>query len=131
MIYTRQVEHNQKTYTIRLLNVKANPDVKCEYIGRSSTSILHNKYSTKPSKFEVIRVTTTEDAVDLFRLDLYKRLDEKEIPLIKELVRLVTLLLVNGTVTLGCHCVPNLCHGYVVIDLLEELLKGVKRLDTN
>ncbi|AJK27118.1 hypothetical protein BJD49_gp015 [Acinetobacter phage vB_AbaM_phiAbaA1] len=91
------------------------------YIGRGSP--LGNPYSSKPSKYAVTYVDTSEEAVERFRSDLYgRRLSPEAYEAMGELI----LHSKNNPLDLLCYCHdPNKCHGSVIREFIQT--KGGKR----
>jgi Domain of unknown function (DUF4326) len=65
-----------------------------------------NKYSHRPSKYEVVYVATAEEAVACYKAELWERIKSGEL----SLERLATL----AGKTLGCWCFSSCCHGEVL-----------------
>ena len=82
------------------------------YVGRGSP--FGNPYSSKPSKLAVLRVASSAQAVDLYRLWLTTDLEIPGWPK-------PTMAMIKGLYnkTLGCWCDAAPCHGYVLVELAE------------
>lgn len=82
------------------------------YVGRGSDPFTGergewgNRYSHRPSKFEVVYVATPEEAVARYKAELWERIRTGEL----SLERLATL----AGKTLGCWCFSSCCHGEVL-----------------
>lgn len=95
------------------------------YIGRGKDpetfepSEWGNRYSHRDSKFEVVRVSTAEEAVARYKAELWERIKSGQL----SLERLASL----AGKTLGCWCAPSCCHGDVLagasIWAVEELTR--------
>lgn len=79
------------------------------YIGRGS--VWGNPFSTKSSKYDVIRVDTVEDAIRLYEDYIRARIQYEPKKYDIEFLR--------GK-TLGCYCKPGACHGDVLVKILQE-----------
>jgi hypothetical protein len=81
------------------------------YIGRPS--LWANPFSTKPSKYDVVKCASVEEAVERYREYIVDRLYQ-ESSLRQELRKL------KGK-RLGCFCAPRLCHGDVLKEIIEKM----------
>lgn len=89
------------------------------YIGRPS--ILGNP-------FKMNRETERDDVVEQYRVWLMKELKKNGNvrDKIREIARQVTA---GETVNLVCWCAPKRCHGDVVKEVVEQVLRGELKLD--
>jgi hypothetical protein len=111
---------------IRVVNLfKATKEERawCVYIGRYSreynqlASPLGNPYKVAPDM-------TTEQAIRLYRLWLWRRIQERG-SAYRELVRLAGLAQ-EGELLLACYCHPKPCHGDVVKSAIEWIIRQGK-----
>lgn len=92
--------------TTKVINIhhKVSYDV---YIGRGS--IWGNPYSHMPNTTAKFKVTTREEAVNCYR------------EYIKAQPDLLTRVCELKGKTLGCFCMPNLCHGSILAELANKI----------
>ena len=120
---------------IRVVN-KRNYSGPGENIGRPSP--LGNPWSHKPSKYAIILVKSTREAIDKFRDWIEsepenlpdKTPEEKELKRLlilakKELQRLVEIYKSTKELVLICWCVPADCHGFVIADIIHEIVRDL------
>lgn len=88
-------------------------------------SPLGNLFSHRPSKFDVVRVSSREEAIWRYRQWLAERLLEPASPQSREMGRLLRILLERGELVLLCWCAPLRCHAEVVREVLLERLAAL------
>lgn len=81
------------------------------YIGRGSK--WGNPYSHKPSTIAMFKVKNREESIRMYHKWITRG---KGKHLLNDLVEL------KGK-TLGCYCKPKLCHGDILIKLIEKYVK--------
>lgn len=93
------------------------PHRRYVYIGRPS--VLGNP-------FPIGSGVTREEVVSKYRDWLYSKLEEGNPAVIAELDRIVDLLNDGSDqdVCLECFCAPQACHGDIIKEVIEQVLKG-------
>lgn len=107
---------------IHLLNKHHGGNPDGEYIGRGSP--LGNPYSHLPQTTARYRVKTRADAVAAYQIWLDQQIQQDNPVVVTELERLEYLLHKQGELSLLCFCVPALCHGEVIRDILIKRMDG-------
>lgn len=93
------------------------------YIGREKNKIFHygNPFSHLPYTLGVIQVRTKESAVYCYR-EWLKGTRFRDVEQERRAWILKNLEALRGK-RLGCFCHPAVCHGDVLVELLEEIGK--------
>ena len=90
------------------------------YIGRGSA--LGNPFSHLDSSYpDVTKVETREIAVAKYQEYLIQKLKEKNIPIINQIKKIIKCLEISN-VNLICFCKPKLCHGTIIIAVIENII---------
>lgn len=89
------------------------------YIGRGSG--LGNPFSSKPSAYDVTRVSTRESAIERYEDWLSTQLKDRSSDAFHAFRKALSALRAHGAVNLVCYCAPKPCHG----DVVQRVLRGV------
>jgi Domain of unknown function (DUF4326) len=90
------------------------------FIGRPN--ILGNPFKTSDLGSDYSR----EEAIELFRRHLVAIVLAKSGPEYAELEKIVIQLLDGQDVILMCHCAPQLCHGNIIVQIIDRMVTGWK-----
>ena len=90
------------------------------YIGRGTP--LGNQWSDTPNTAATYRVETRPQSLTKYDQWLADQIAKAQGPVFQTLQQLKAVAARGEPVTLGCSCVPELCHGYVVKANLELLI---------
>lgn len=105
---------------IKVVHCKVESD--CEYIGRPSplgNPFTHKRGTTKAD----FVVASREEAVREYKKWLINKIIQKDKAVIDELKRLKRIAIKKGELKLGCWCAPKACHGDVIKEILERVIK--------
>lgn len=92
------------------------------YIGRGSA--LGNPFTSikdRKTKAQYI-CESKEESVKAYRRYLHRKIDEKDPDVCKALNE-VYKRAKNGDINLVCFCAPQVCHGFVIKEVVESKLK--------
>jgi len=118
---TTHTTNPQPCYPIQIVNRKTFRG-ESEYIGRQmsglSGSPLGNPYKTRPHG----PFTREESVLTHYRNWLWQQMQDKKGPARLELIRLTQIAKTHRLI-LSCWCAPELCHGSIVKNAIEYLIK--------
>ena len=109
-------------YPIRIVNRKTFKG-RSQYIGRTMSQLagspLGNPYKIPPHGPH----TREESVQHLYRKWIWKEMQDPMSPAYRELIRLAELA-GKEELVLSCWCAPELCHGTIIKNAIQFLLKG-------
>jgi len=119
---------------IYVKNIKTHYDTDHDfYIGRGS--VLGNPFTHLPPSVIKMRyrdfvkfVPTREDAITAYRKYLLDKLDSKD-KAICDAMNVIYKMAKTGDVNLLCYCVPKLCHGEIIKEIIEKQLRNELELN--
>jgi hypothetical protein len=123
----RSTSQQTVSYPIKIVNRKTFKG-RSEYIGRSMPGLpgspLGNQYKIRPHG----PYTREESVLTLYRKWLWKEMQDQGLAYL-DLIRL-TELAKKQELILSCWCAPELCHGTIIKNAIEFLIKTEPRTMT-
>ena len=96
------------------------------YIGRGSP--LGNPWSHRPSKYTVHVAATREEAIEQYAKWIQERIQAPFSPQARAIDECAKKLVKDGTLLLGCFCLPWPCHGEVLAKIILERAEKLKAI---
>lgn len=93
------------------------------YIGRAN-KYYNLKDSALANPFTIGSKFTRESSIDHYKHWLFNSYKNKTAPSYKELIRLLNIYKENPNIKLVCWCYPEACHGDVIKQILDWMIKS-------